>query len=66
MQFQKFESTESILDWFHFYVNPFRKWNQNLGRSNSHFLEKPKQTVKTNSQVRETETRFMKPRRNCD
>ncbi len=50
MQFQKFESTESTLDWFHFSVNPFQNWNQNLDKSNSHVLENPKQTAKTNIQ----------------
>ncbi len=50
MQFQKFESTESSLDWFHFFVNPFRNWNQNPDKSNS----KPKQAAKTNNQIRET------------
>ncbi len=63
MQFQKFEST---LDGFHFSVNLFRNWNQNLDKSNNHILEKPKQTAKTNSQIPETETRFIKPHRNCD
>ncbi len=38
----------------------------NPGKPNSHILEKPKQMAQTNSQIRETETRFMKPHRNCD
>ncbi len=42
MQFQKFESTESTLDWFNFSVNSFRNWNQNPDKSNSYVLEKPK------------------------
>ncbi len=42
MQFQKFESTESTLDGFHFCESVSKL--------------KPKQTAKTNSQIRETET----------
>ncbi len=36
----------------------------NPDKSNTYVLEKPKQTVKTNSRIRETKTRFMKPQRN--
>ncbi len=68
MQFQKFESTESTLDWFHFSVNPFGNWNQSLipYKANRLILEKPKQTATTYCQIWETETRFMKPHRNRD
>ncbi len=38
----------------------------NPDKSNSHILEKPKQTAKTNSQIWEMETRFMKPQENRD
>ncbi len=38
----------------------------NPDKSNSHVLQKPKQTAKTKSQIRGTETRFVKPRRNHD
>ncbi len=33
----------------------------NQDKLNYHVLEKPKQTAKTNNQIRETETTFMKP-----
>ncbi len=65
-QFQKFESTESTLDGFHFSVNPFQNWNQNPDKSNSHVLEKPKQIAKMNSQIWETKIRFVKLHRNHD
>ncbi len=65
MQFQKFESTESTS----FFCEPVSKLKaesgSNLDQSNSHLLEKPKQTAKTNNQIWETETRFMKSHRNC-
>ncbi len=71
MQFQKFKSTESTLDWFFlFFCESVSKLKPesvlNPNKSNSYVLEKPKQTVKTNSQIRETKTRFLKPHGNRD